>query len=359
MKGRVLVAGFSTRHVAQSAFKAGYEVCTVDHFCDQDLTWYTKDREKFEDLAGLPDAIGKICKRHRFDYFVPTSGAELLPSPVPGPQGGTAAVRRFMDKLETQVFFESVGVPVPRITPDGEFPAMVKPRSGAGGWRNAVIRNKTEMAAWLELYENVPHIRQEIVEGTPASVCCVATGSKAVAVAANEQFLRGGTGESAYGFSGSITPSDHSSCYEMEALAAWVAAESGCTGTIGVDFVIGKEGPVAIEVNPRFQGTVDTVEMATGTSLFDLHVNACHGILPDRPPSIQQSACRTIIFADRDITISEDLSRFREFTADIPWPGTFFEEDQAVISVYGHGPDRASALEMLDKHITIVRQYMR
>ena len=57
MNGRVLVAGFSTRHVAQSAARAGYEVCAVDHFCDQDLSWFTTDREKFDDLDDLPDAI--------------------------------------------------------------------------------------------------------------------------------------------------------------------------------------------------------------------------------------------------------------------------------------------------------------
>jgi predicted ATP-grasp superfamily ATP-dependent carboligase len=45
--------------------------------------------------------------------------------------------------------------------------------------------------------------------------------------------------------------------------------------------------------------------------------------------------------------------------ADIPWPGTFFEKDQALVSVYGRGPTRDAALAMLDKHISTVRQYMR
>src|SRR5208283_3210602 len=83
VKGRVLVAGFATRHVAQSAHRAGYEVCAVDHFCDQDLAWCTSYREKFEDLADLPDAIDRIAGRHSFDLFVATSGAEDLPVPIP------------------------------------------------------------------------------------------------------------------------------------------------------------------------------------------------------------------------------------------------------------------------------------
>ena len=358
MKGRVLVAGFATRHVAQSAFHAGYEVCAVDHFCDQDLSLYTKDREKFEDLADLPGAIDRICSRHRFDFFVPTSGAETLTPPAPLLGTPAEKITRFLDKLDTQRFFESLNVPVPRLLPDGEYPAMVKPRTGAGGWRNAVIGSDAEMAAWRTLYGDVPYIRQEMIAGIPASVCCIADGSRAVAVATNEQILRG-SGESAFGFSGSVTPFLHPQSKEMIALAERIAAASGCRGTIGIDFVIGTGGPVAIEVNPRFQGTVDTVEMATGCNLFDLHVASCSGQLATQRPEPREVAARSILFADRDITVNADLMVLKDFVADIPRPGTFFEKGQAVVSVYGRGPTRDAACAMLDKHITTVRQYMR
>ena len=358
MKGRVLVAGFATRHVAQSAYQAGYEVCAVDHFCDQDLSWYTKDREKFESLEDLPGAIDRICNRHRFDLFVPTSGAETLSPPIPLSGTPPEHIAPFLDKLNIQHFFDSLGVPVPRLLPDGEYPAMVKPRNGAGGWRNAVISSEYEMDAWRALYEDIPHIRQELVPGTAASVCCVATGSYALAITTNEQMLRS-SGESAFGFSGSITPFDHPQENGMIALAERIAAASGCLGTIGIDFVVSRDRAVAIEINPRFQGTVDTVEMACGCNLFDLHTGACSGLLPARRPDPREVAARYILFADQDMTVDVDLGALKEFVADIPWPGTSFEKDQAVVSIYGRGPTRDSALAMLDKHISTVRQYMR
>jgi predicted ATP-grasp superfamily ATP-dependent carboligase len=145
----------------------------------------------------------------------------------------------------------------------------------------------------------------------------------------------------------------------MFSIAGRIAAASGCCGTIGIDFVIGENGPVAIEVNPRFQGTVDTVETACGCNLFEFHAGACSGHLPARRPECREVAARSILFADRDMTVNADLGALREFVADIPWPGTFFEKDQAVVSVYGRGPDRDAALAMLDKHISTVRQYMR
>ena len=179
-----------------------------------------------------------------------------------------------------------------------------------------------------------------------------------MAITTNEQILRCG-GESAFGFSGSITPFDHPRCREMIALAERIAAASGCCGTVGIDFVAGDNRAVAIEVNPRFQGTVDTVEMAFRCNLFDLHAGACFGDLPTRRPKLREFAARSILFADRDMTVKADLSTLKGVVADIPWPGTFFEKDQAIISVYGRGPTRDAALALLDKHISTVRQYIR
>jgi len=358
VKGRVLVAGFSTRHVAQSAASAGYEVCAVDHFCDQDLFWYTTDREKFSELADLPDAIQEICRRHTFDLVIVTSGAEDLCISLPLCGTPKDKVARFLDKMDIQHFFESLTVPVPRLLAEGKYPAMIKPRRGAGGWRNAIVRDSAGLAAWENLNPGIPFIRQEIVEGIPASVCCVTDGTNARAIAANEQILRGDEGVS-FGFCGSVTPLDHPLGREMIARAEQIAAESGCLGTLGIDFVLGSTTACAIELNPRFQGTMDTVEMAYGCNLFQYHVDACAGKLPFGLLSPKCFAVRSILFADRDLTITSDLKDLASYVADIPWPGSSFEADQALVSVYGWGQTREAAFCMLDKHISTVRQYIR
>jgi len=358
VKGRVLVAGFATRHVAQSAFNAGYEVCAVDHFCDQDLAWYTKDRIKFEDLADLPEAMEQMCQRHVFDLLVVTSGAEELPCSVPLCGTPRDHVARFLDKLDIQHFFETNKIPAPRLLNDGEYPVMIKPRRGAGGWRNAVIQTAAEQRAWELLYPDTEYIRQEMIDGIPASVCCVANGKQARAIAANEQVLRG-EGESSFGFCGSITPFDNPLAGQMMKMAEQIAAASGCTGTIGIDFVVGDEMPYAIEINPRFQGTVDTVERALGCNLFQFHVDACAGILPPSLPAKKQVAIRSILFAERDTTIKADLKPLKSFIADIPHPNSFFEAGQALVSVYGWGDTRDAACALLDKHISTVKQYIR
>ena len=357
MSGRVLVAGFSTRHVAQSAQRAGYKVCAVDHFCDQDLSWYTEDRIRFEELEDLPDSVSEIAGRHRFDMLVTTSGAEDMPSGLPVCGTPPEKIRRFLDKLETQHFFEELRIPVPNLLKDRTYPAFFKPRRGAGGWRNAVITNDDERISWETLNPDVPYIRQEIVEGCPGSVCCVTDGSHACAVASNEQMMRGVEG-AMYGFAGSVTPGTHPCTDRMIGLAEQIAAKSGCVGTIGIDFMIGND-VVAIEVNPRFQATVDTVEAATGCNLFRLHVDACRGILPQKRPVASRYAARKILFAPKDMTIKSDLKHLSPIVADIPWPGTILEKDKAIITVFGDGSTREEALAALDKNITTVQQYLR
>ncbi|HTY15571.1 MAG TPA: ATP-grasp domain-containing protein [Methanoregulaceae archaeon] len=357
MSSRVLIAGFATRHVARSARAAGYRVCCVDHFCDQDLVAVADECRCFSDLEALPVAISDMAERYRFDLFVPTSGAELLDVPIPrfAPAPETAAP--FMDKLCMAGYLSGLGVPVPATLPEGTFPAMLKPSEGSGGWRNTVVRNRDDWVAWKEMMEDPPVIWQEVVSGIPASVCCVCNGTAARAVAVNEQILRGGT-EARYGFSGSITPFVHPLAGEMVRYAEKIASGSGCVGTLGVDFVVG-DRPYVIEVNPRFQGTVDTVEMATGVNLFSLHVSACEGQLPETNFTPRQFAARKILFAEEDLIVDKNLMHYSRFISDIPWPGASFEKGEAVVSVYGTGPDRHSALEVLDKHISTVRQYIK
>ena len=201
---RVLVAGYTTRHVAASAARAGYEVYAVDHFCDQDLLWCTKDHLAFDEVDELPFAISDMLEKYDIDYVVTTSCAELLY--VKNRLGTPSSIaERFMDKGKTQKFFEEIGVPVPRRLDPGEYPAMMKTLSGAGGWRNAVVYSDAEHQAWEEFVNHLPSMAQQPIKGQPASVSCLGTGHSAMALCANEQILRGGN-ECAFAFSGSLTP---------------------------------------------------------------------------------------------------------------------------------------------------------
>ncbi|NLC90205.1 MAG: ATP-grasp domain-containing protein [Methanocorpusculum parvum] len=353
----VLVAGYTTRHVAASASRAGYDVYAVDHFCDQDLISCTKDHLAFDELDELPFAVDGMLERYDIDHVVTTSGAELLE--IPRRLGTVADVaKRFMDKGKTQDFFEEIGVPVPRRLEKGEYPAMMKTLSGAGGWRNACVRSDAERGIWEEFVEHVPCMAQEPIAGQPASVSCLGTGTSALALCANEQILRGGD-TCAYAFSGSLTPCRHPLAGRMMELAEKIVAASGCVGSVGVDFVLTDKEAYAIEINPRFQGTVETVEKALGINLFSLHADACLGILSKKRPDPVCFAVRRILVAPCDITINADLSAISADITDIPYPGTSFEEGEVMFSVTGFGKTREEAFASLDKHIRDALQLIK
>lgn len=354
MSGRILVAGFATRHVAQSAHRAGYKVYAVDKFCDQDLAWYTEDCVTYEDCTEIPEKIAEMASRHRMDAMVVTSRAEAIDAVIPLCGTPPRKAERLLDKLEIQRFFEELDVSIPPLTDDGHFPAMVKPRLGSGGWRNTIVADEEELHRWEEIWPDVPYITQQVVGGVPSSVSCIADGKRARAIAVNRQIILG-EDEGVCRFAGSITPFTHPLANEMMACAERICAASGCVGSVGVDFMAG-ERPWAIEINPRFQATLDTVEMATGESIFSMHMDACRGMLPAKGPVPRKVAIRRILFAERDMQISVDLASFAPRIADIPWPGTEFEEGNALVSVYGCGKSISAACTDLERNIRSVKK---
>ena len=140
---------------------------------------------------------------------------------------------------------------------------------------------------------------------------------------------------------------------EMMETAEMVVAASGCTGIVGVDFMVSDSSISVIEINPRFVATLDTIERSTGLNLVQLHMDACQGRVPERNGKPKQICIRRILFADSDIRVNTDLSPIINSVADIPVMPASFEEGDAVISVYGEGKDIRSAEEMLSR---VIRQ---
>ncbi|HJJ35774.1 MAG TPA: ATP-grasp domain-containing protein [Methanocorpusculum sp.] len=357
MNKTLLVVGYATRHVAASAAAAGYTVYAVDHFCDQDLLSCTADHLTFDKQAELPFAMEQMIEKYHPDYVVTTSGAELLE--IGNRLGTSASVASiFMDKGKTQEFFERIGVPVPRIVQKGTYPAMAKTIGGAGGWRNQIVHSDAELAAWQEFVEGDPYILQEFVTGTPASVCCLVTpAGDACVIVSNQQILRGGD-FCPFAFSGSVTPCPHPMAPRMMELGKKIAAASGCVGCIGIDFVLTESEAYAIEINPRFQGTLETVETVTGENLFMLHKDACEGRLPQQEISADGYAVRRILVADDDLTVKADMLSLSDTVTDIPHPGSFFAKGKVVCSVMGKGNTVDEAYAALDKNIRVAVQYI-
>jgi predicted ATP-grasp superfamily ATP-dependent carboligase len=120
----------------------------------------------------------------------------------------------------------------------------------------------------------------------------------------------------------------------------------GLVGSNGVDFLLTERGPVVVEVNCRFQGSLDTVEMATGLDIFQAHLESFKGRLPERAAFLC-FAGRAVIYASADLKIGANL--LRPWTADVPRPGSRIARGDPILSILATGSDRDAVLAQLQK----------
>jgi hypothetical protein len=258
------------------------------------------------------------------------------------------------DKLWLSHWLERKGFPFIRTqsTLDGlRFPVVIKPRKGAGGVGCRLVHIATE----IEFDESL--IAQEMVEGLPASVSVIGNGLEAQAVAVNEQLIGASwTGAEGFRYCGNITPLEAPDLGICE-MAEDIVAELKLVGSNGVDFLLTDSGPVVVEVNPRFQGSLDSVELATGQNIFQAHLQSFSKVLPGGRMKIPSFAAgRAIIYASRDMQIEEDLSA--SWATDVPGHGCKIGKDDPILSILATGKGRKEVMALLTERAATLRRKM-
>lgn len=351
----ILVVGYSVRHIACSAARAGHKVVAADGFCDLDL------RDCAYDVAPFPKPLNRDQAERLIQSYVEIFSPDAV---VLGPGLEEVRVKGILvfnnseekmalvsDKLWQARWLEERGFPfisTHESTDNAEFPAVVKPRKGAGGVGCRLVRS----AADLKLEEGT--IIQNWLPGKPASVSVIGTGHESKAIAVNEQLIGAvWTGAKEFRYSGNITPLDPSHP-ELCGLAEEVVSSLGLVGSNGVDFLLTEKGPVIVEINARFQGSLDTVELSTDMNVFQAHLKSFEGYLPERRKS-RLTAGRAILFAEENVKILQDLRRIgdreligdNDWITDVPNPKSEIEKNDPVASVLARGRNREEVLALL------------
>lgn len=376
---KILIVGYSVRHIACSAARAGHEVFAVDSFCDLDLEACSNGIARLPQPLDASQAESLIQTYTRmFSPEVVVLGPGLEETRVKGVKVLNNLPERaaiVSDKLWLSGWLEKRGFPFIPTTGSAEnirFPAVIKPRKGAGGIGCRLVKRSEDMKLDEDMeHEDMEHedgmIVQDWISGTPASVSVIGTGRDSRAIAVNEQLIGAPWAGASGGFkySGNITPLEPPPLIsgictpqpEMARMAEEIVSELGLVGSNGVDFQLTERGPVVVEVNPRFQGSLDVVEMSTGKSVFQAHVDAFSGVLPDRPLP-KKAAGRAILFADENIKIGELLSHWMtgiDWITDVPRPRSDIRKSDPVVSVLATGKDRAEVLNLLMVRTSMLR----
>ncbi len=341
---RILVAGINIRHIAASASRAGHDVIAADCYCDRDLSLWAKE------ILKLPRHGWEDCIDHIVESFQPDA-AVLGPGLEEASVSGVCVLsnppektRQVSDKLWLARWLERKGFPFIKTEESPEnmtYPFLVKPRRGAGGVGCRTVRSEEDLQ-WEEGL-----IAQELIRGHPASVSVISNGREAHAIAVNEQLIGlAWTGASGFRYCGNITPiADPNS--RMTEMAERIVAGLGLVGSNGVDFLQTDGGAVPVEVNSRFQGSLESVETACGINVFEAHVQSFSGALPG---GLMQPGCtagRAILYAPAGIDIIVDSDLTRDWTADVPERKSRISSGDPIISIFARGSSRDDVLSIL------------
>lgn len=336
---KFLVVGFNTRYIVCSGARAGYEMHAADEFDDVDLCRCAKS------IAPIGNWKERIVSL-RPDAVILASGFERVrPKGVRVLNNCHATMKKVTNKVWLAEKLGSLGIPHPEVYDARiKYPVIAKPVFGAGGYRNFIVESEKDLPKKDEFRKDF--FVQQFIRGKVASVSLISTRDEVKSVAVNESLSgRRDLGQQAqFGYCGNITPFVTKHAKKLCEIAERIIRELRLVGSNGVDFILAKDGIYVIDVNPRFQGSLDTVEAATGINLFDAHVKSFDGILADakKPLGSTPTAAKLIVFAEKDCLVKKSLDA--DGIVDVPRVGKVIKKGEPIATAIGTGKCRKDAL---------------
>jgi hypothetical protein len=376
----ILIIGYSSRNVACSARGAGYNVYAIDAFCDRDLEYNTCKCHALmeEDIHEVDrEEIVRIMDNFEtdFDGVVLGSGFENLEREIfdcPVLNNSVRQMRTVSDKKCFAEELQKLGIPHPEThvatnPPQINTPKILKPAMGGGGIFNKIVTSADELEYQVDNlckagnFKPDELILQEVIHGTAASVSMISDGKKATTIAVNEQLIGiPWLTNMPFAYCGNITPMQTPHEKEMIGICKKLCKHFELKGSNGMDFIITEKGPVILEINARFQGSLDSVEIATGINLFQTHLDAFKGILPKKP-KYQRWGGRTILYvSEKPVTVSKQISEAfgRGRFADIPKSGYEAYPDEPVVSILSEGDSRSDVIGHMKEQAKMLHKIM-
>ena len=360
---QVVIAGISTRALAASAARAGHRVTAVDAFGDLDLgrtadiiSMRCEERTHFRPMTAATAADhapgGLACYTSNFENYPAAverlaQGRALLGNPA-------SVLMRVRDPLLLMQTLGALGFSTPKtrssVPVNGKVHGawMLKPRRSGGGHGTRLWRRN----------QPVPrtHYLQQRLAGPPASILFAADGHQAVVLGLSRQIV-GDTRMGARGFRycgsllgppGILFPGQPKLMEEAERVASAVAREFGVQGLNGIDFIATDGVPCPIEVNPRYSASMELLERAETMSIFQVHEQACGGVLPAGRIESKGIHGKAVVFARKNVVMG-DTSEWLDDTslADIPHPREKIPRGHPICTVFASGSDADSCYESL------------
>jgi carbamoyl-phosphate synthase large subunit len=205
--------------------------------------------------------LESVVADNLIDLTIPLSEIELIrinnrglnqASEVKFLMPSSSAIRVGIDKLQTAIYLESIGCPVPWTisakdsTHKASYPCVFKPRCGAGSKGVFLCNGPEDVAQMLRFYPDA--VLQELLLPAEQEITCGVYRAKDGQIAV-VQMLRQLAGD----VTGWVEVVYHP---EVEEQCVLIAESLCLNGSINVQLRVTDLGPRIFEINPRFSSTV-------------------------------------------------------------------------------------------------------
>jgi uncharacterized protein len=260
---------------------------------------------------------------------------------------------------------------------------IIKPLQGSGGYGVTYLKyneenennfkdfkNKNEQyidsqyASIYEKYKNCGLIIQEYIKGIDISSSVLSTKKKSKTIINSKILTENDFGvENSFRYCGNIVPlninptNNKNNTYDVASIkinpnnnknnvyniskindiSEEIISQLKLVGSNGVDMILSNDSkenddPYIIEVNPRFQGTYESVEELLGINLLDAHIKACKGELIEIPKAKKgEFSIKRIIYSKNRIKVG-NIKKGQNIY-DIPLKGTIIEEAEPMVTI--------------------------
>lgn len=357
------IVGSSARAAAFSAVRAGYQVRAADLFADADLCRACEATR----ISNYPSGLSAVVRGPQPGAWMYTGALENHPSlvdamsrtrPLWGNCGGV--LRRVRcPRLVAEALGRS-GLVCPSVT----FDPRAVPRDGSWLSKSKSSAGGARIAFWND---NSPVTRrssgryfQQFIDGLAYSAVYVAARGGALLLGITRQLVgESWAGAGGFRYCGSIGPMElpAAAAESFAAIGNLLAGEFNLVGLFGVDAIVNSAGAWPVEVNPRYTGSVEILERASGLRAMEIHAAACEE--NELPLGVEQTSRqvsgKVILFATSRMEISAAWAEralaaqqaYRPMLADIPSAGSRIEAGWPILTVFADAPDEIAVVRSL------------
>ncbi len=366
----ILIIGFSTRAISDSAVRAGYPILTVDAFEETDRANPAESyfpRGVPLDQIG-PEQLVELAQGLDFESVVYAGGMEHDPAILERLCQGKVLLgnssRTLRDVRSPHTLFRFLkqnGYHFPETLLEG---TALKPVND-GQW---LLKNRASAAGWaVRQWDGdwpLPSgdYLQRCLSGRVCSFSFVANCKRTEVIGLSEQLV----GLPAFGgrdffWCGNLLPLTSTEpktdlpaalLPELRRLANDLTREFHLFGLNGADFILVDGKPFFLEVNPRYSASMELIDSALNTNVFNWHIQACRGTLPPPIPDRQLISRgrvwgAAILYAWQDLILPDTGTWRAEGFRNIPLPFVHIAKEEPICTILADGTSRQDCLNRL------------